>query len=72
MTADPSEKSDSLNGLTCIRRRIHCAATRDAESSKYEKEEIDIDNFFGTLARVALAVAARERAKWKDWGEVDQ
>ncbi len=57
------EKSDSTNGLTPIHQRIHCATTTDTESSENQQERIDVDNFLSTLARTALAVAAREQAK---------
>ncbi len=53
-------------GLTCIPRRIHCAATPDAETPEYtEMERLMVDNFLNTLAEIALAVAARN-AKRRD------
>ena len=52
-------------GLTCIPRRIHCAATRDTAEELSELDRIDVDNFLNTLAEIALAVAARN-AKGQD------
>ncbi len=53
------KKSDSLNGLTSIHGRIHCAATTDAGDND-ELEQIQVDHFLNTLARIAMAVAARQ------------
>jgi hypothetical protein len=58
--------------LTCIHQRIHCAATTDTDSVENDQVQIDVDNFLGTLARIALAVAAREQAKLRDDREVGQ
>ena len=65
-------RPEPANGLTSIHGPIHCAATSDAESSENEQEQIDVDNFLGTLAQIALAVAAREQAKLGHLGEVGQ
>ena len=46
-------------GLTPIHRRIHCAATQDAEIEYSEADNIIVRNFLNTLAEVALAVAIR-------------
>ena len=51
-------------GLTCIPRRIHCAATPDTESPEYtEVERVIVDNFLKTLAEVAIAAATRKRSE---------
>ena len=50
------------NGLTCIHRRIHCAATPGATEPDNEDELdcIAINHFLDTLAEVALAIARRK------------
>ena len=63
---------DLPNGLTGIHQRIHCAATTDTDGVEIDQERIDVDNFLSTLARIALAVAAREQAKLRNDGEVGQ
>ena len=51
-------------GLTCIPRRIHCAATPDAETPDYtEAELVMVDNFIKTLAEVAITAATRKRSE---------
>ncbi len=62
MTRFP-KKSDSLNGLTPIHSRIHCAATTeggDFNDEYDELEQIQVDHFLHTLAKIAMAVAARQ------------
>jgi hypothetical protein len=49
---------EDFSGLTCIHRRIHCAATQDT----YDNDELDriaIDNFLHTLTDVDLSIAKR-------------
>ncbi len=54
-------------GLTCIPRRIHCAATPDTPEDEYsEADMIIVNNFLNTLAEIALAVAARQGSKPKE------
>ena len=54
-----SEESGSVNGLTPIHQRIHCAATPDTTVDVDELDIIAVDNFLDTLAEVALAIARR-------------
>ena len=57
--------SGEAKGLTPIHGRIHCAATTEGGGAHEELDEIDqiqINNFVETLARVALAVATRRMA----------
>ena len=56
----PPEESGLENGLTPIHGRIHCAATPDPTEAENEVDQIAIDNFLGTLAEVAMAVARRK------------
>ena len=61
--ARPKHKSDSLNGLTPIPQPIHCAATTDGGGSNDQNDELEsmqVDHFLNTMARIALAVAARK------------
>ena len=51
-------EEDQPTGLTSIHRRIHCAATQDADVND-ELDQIAIDNFLQTLADVALSIAKR-------------
>ena len=53
-----AEEEDQPAGLTSIHRRIHCAATRDADVID-ELNRIAIDNFLQTLSDVALSIAKR-------------
>ena len=56
-----SASTEASNGLTGIPQSIHCPATQtDVEAEHDEHSEIAIEHFFDTLAKVALAVAARE------------
>ncbi len=58
--------SGEAKGLTCIRQRIHCAATTEGVGAFDGLDEIDqmvVDHFLETLARVALAVATRRLAE---------
>lgn len=48
------------NALTCIHRRIHCAATPDAS---VELERIELEAFLEALAEVAMAVSKRKLAE---------
>ncbi len=54
------EESGGVNGLTPIHQRIHCGATPDPTEAENEVDQIAIDNFLGTLAEVAMAVARRK------------
>ena len=61
--ASRSKKSDSANGLTPIHRRIHCAATTEGGDLNDEYDELDqiqVNHFLNTLAKIAMAVAARQ------------
>ena len=49
-----------MEGLTCIHRRIHCAATADTTELENELDRIAINRFLDTLVEVALAVARRQ------------
>ncbi len=56
-------ESVPANGLTPIHRRIHCAATTeggDLNDEYDELEQIQVDHFLQTLARIALSVAVRQ------------
>ena len=54
-------------GLTGIPRPIHCPATQNkCEVGNDELDRIDIEHFLGTIAQVALAVAARSAAPSED------
>ena len=57
----PTQESGAVDALTCIRRRIQCAATPEATGHEYETEfdRIAIDNLLDTLAEVALAIVRR-------------
>ena len=57
----PPKESGGLNGLTPIHGRIHCVATPDTTDDVNELEVIVVDNLFGTLAEVALAIARRRK-----------
>ena len=70
--SETMDEPEDISGLTSIHGRIHCAATTDPESTENQQERIDVDNFLITLARIALAVAAREQAKLGHFGEVGQ
>ncbi len=52
-------KESAEDGLTGIPPRIHLAATNEGGDSPDEREEIVVDAFLDTLARIALAVASR-------------
>ncbi len=53
----PGGKSTG-DGLTGIPACIHLAATNEGGDQADEREEIVVDAFFDTLARIALAVAS--------------
>ena len=66
------EESGPANGLTCIHRRIHCAATTDSEGTGADEvEQIQINHFLETLADIALAVVARRVAQDQPGGQVE-
>ena len=54
----PPQESGDVNGLTCIRGRIHCGATQQGETLR-DTDRIQLDHFFDVLADVALSVANR-------------
>ena len=54
-----SDERGSVNGLTPIHQRIHCAATPVTTADANELDIIAVDNFLDTLAEVALAIARR-------------
>ena len=56
-----SEESGSVNGLTPIHQRIHCAATPDTIDEVNEVDVITIGNFLDTLAEVAMTIARRRK-----------
>ncbi len=49
----------TVNGLTCIHQRIHCAATQEGGDELSEVDRITIEHFLETLAEVAMSVASR-------------
>ncbi len=55
--------SGEAKGLTPIHGRIHCAATTDSGGVDSEIDQMAVDHFVETLARVALAVATRRMAE---------
>ena len=55
-----SQGSGEAKGLTCIRQRIHCAATTEGVGGTDELDEIAINNFLDTLVEVALAITSRK------------
>lgn len=55
LVVEPEER------LTCIHERIHCVATHDTADDIDELQEIQIAEFFNTLAGVAIEVAKRTR-----------
>ncbi len=57
----PVEEAEENSGLTSIHRRIHCAATQDADDND-ELDRIAIDNFLQTLSDVALSIAKRRES----------
>jgi hypothetical protein len=59
--------------LTSIPLRIHCPATTNWVGGKDELDEIAVEHFLDTLARVALAVASRKlRSQLADGLDQDQ
>ena len=54
-----SRKSNPSNGLTGIPQGIHCPATTARGGINDELEQLQVNHFLATLARIALAVAAR-------------
>ena len=72
-------RSGPENGLTSIPHRIHCPATTHWVGGNDELDEIAVEHFLDTLAKVALAIASRKlrcervdgQAKDRLGGEVD-
>ena len=65
----PNKKDKGSEALTCIHKRIHCAATEEPEpdtESREELKELDITNFLDTLVEIALAVARRRQQGEQD------
>ena len=63
----PISRSDGdSRGLTCIPRRIHCAATPDTDEELSELDLMAIDNFIEELARITISIARRESRTAKD------
>ena len=58
--------SGQAKGLTGIPQGIHCAATTDGVEVTSEIDQMAVDHFLTTLARVALAVATRRIAETGD------
>ena len=58
--------SGQAKRLTPIHGRIHCAATADSGGVDSEIDQMAVDHFLTTLARVALAVATRRIAETGD------
>ncbi len=52
-------RESAEDGLTGIPGRIHLAATNEGGDQADERDEIVVDAFLDTLARIALAVASR-------------
>ncbi len=63
-------EKDGEKGLTPIPQGIHCPATADGVGATDELDEIMVENFLDTLARVARNVAARKAAAEAE-GEVE-
>ena len=62
-------ESVPANGLTPIHRRIHCAATTEGGgfNDEYDElEQIQVDHFLHTLAKIAMAVAARQAGSGRE------
>ena len=57
---EPVRECDGDDGLTPIHERIHCAAADEPENGEDALQQIEISNFIGTLAEIALAVARRQ------------
>jgi len=56
----PAPTKDNVEeGLTGIPACIHLAATNEGGDQADERDEIVVDAFLDTLARIALAVASR-------------
>ncbi len=55
---DPTENA-TPNGLTPIPRRIHCAATPDANEGG-EIEQMQRQEFIRVLAEIAMAISKRQ------------
>jgi len=53
-------------GLNSIHQGIHCPATTEGVGVDSEIDQIQINHFLETLARVALAVASRRLASEGD------
>ncbi len=68
MARKPGNKPPSgrEKGLTPIPPGIHCPATTEGVEVNSEIDQIQINHFLETLARVALAVASRRLASEGD------
>jgi hypothetical protein len=64
------KESGGGNGLTPIPSRIHCPATTEKVGGQDELDEIAVEHFLDTLAKVALAAASRKAAQDRHGGEV--
>ena len=56
---DDGPDEGAEDGLTGIPACIHLAATNEGGDQADERDEIVVDAFLDTLARIALAVASR-------------
>ena len=57
--------------MTPIPHRIHCPATTEMAGCNDGLDEIAVEHFLDTLAKVALAIASRKLAKCQPGREVD-
>ena len=63
----PINSSDGdSQGLTCIPRRIHCAATPDTPEEHSELDAIAIDHLIDELASIAISIARRSARPAED------
>ena len=63
----PIDHSDAApQGLTCIPRRIHCAATTDTGEELSELDRMAIDNFIDELASIINSIARRSAKAAED------
>ena len=53
-------------GLTCIPRRIHCAATPDTLEEHSELDRMAIDNFIDELASITISIIRRSTRPAED------
>ena len=61
--SSPDGETSSLEGLTRIRPRIHCAATpaHGESEAQDDADQAAIGNFLQTLADIVQAIARREK-----------